>query len=97
MVFELYEFLTRMEVGLPIMIALFTTVALVYVYRDAKLERIDRQNVMDRQNEQWLGLYKENLEETAKTREEMSKTREVISELKGVIQALYNMGIKRAS
>lgn len=77
-------------------VAILSLGALVYVYNDGKKERASRQEVMDKQNEQWLNLYKENLEETAKVREEMGKTREVISELKGVIQSLYNMGIKRA-
>ena len=83
--------------SLPIAVAVLALLGLVYVYNDSKAERRDRQKVMDHQNEQWLELYKENLEETAELRKEMGKTREVISELKGVIQSLYDMGIKRAS
>lgn len=82
---------------LPIGVAVLAIAGLVFVYNDSKKERKERQAVMDYQNEQWLELYKENLEETAELRKEMSKTREVISELKGVIQSLYDMGIKRAS
>ena len=82
--------------GIPIAVSIISMSALVYVYNDSKKERIERQQVMDRQNAQWLELYKENLNETAQIREEMGKTREVISELKGVIQSLYDMGIKRA-
>ena len=93
------EFIVDLLQGasLPIGVAVLAILGLIYVYNDSKQERKARQEVMDQQNEQWLELYKDNLEETAELRQEMSKTREVISELKGVIQSLYDMGIKRAS
>ena len=82
--------------SLPIAVALLAIGATIVVYMDSKKERQERQEIMDKQNAQWLELYKSNLDETAKIREEMSNTRIVISELKGVIQGLYDMGIKRA-
>ena len=94
MVFELYEFLTRMEIGLPITIALFAVAGLIYVYNDGKKERRERQLIMDKQNAQWLGLYKENLKETSATREEMGKLRVVVAELQGVIRSIYDLGLK---
>ena len=93
---EFFELFSSVKMGIPIAVSIISMSALVYVYNDSKKERIERQQVMDRQNAQWLELYKENLNETAQIREEMGKTREVISELKGVIQSLYDMGIKRA-
>lgn len=78
-----------------IAIAILALMGIVYIYRDAKTERSTRQEIMDKQNAQWLNLYKENLSETSKVREEMGKTREVISELKGVIGNLNELVLKK--
>ena len=78
-----------------IAIAILALMGIVYIYRDAKTERSTRQEIMDKQNAQWLNLYKENLSETSKVREELGKTREVISELKGVIGNLNELVLKK--
>jgi hypothetical protein len=77
------------EYGLPLAVAILAIAGLIYVYNDGKKERAVRQVVMDKQNMQWLALYKENLEESAKMRKEMHRYSEVITELKGVIRGLY--------
>lgn len=97
MFFELFEFLTKMEVGLPIIIAIFAVGGLIYVYNDSKKERLARQLVMDKQNSQWLSLYKENLVESAATRKEISQLHIVVAELQGVIKSIYDLGLKSVS
>ena len=81
--------------SLPIAVAFIAIGATIVVYLDSRKERKERQEVMDRQNKQWLGLYKDNLEETANIRKEMSATRVVISELKGVISNLNEIVLKK--
>ena len=89
-VFEIFK-----TFSLPMAVALTAIGATVVVYLDSRKERKERQEVMDRQNKQWLSLYKDNLEETANIRKEMSATRVVISELKGVISNLNEIVLKK--
>ena len=77
-----------------IAVAILAIAALIYVYKDSKAERTKRQEIMDKQNEQWMGLYKENLLETAKVRDEISRTRGVISALESVISNLSDLILK---
>jgi len=90
-VIEFFELFSAAELGIPMGVAVLAIIGLVYVYRDAKIERKERQNVMDRQNSQWLNLYAENIEEIKKMREESANTRQVIGELKGLIKIMYEV------
>lgn len=92
---EFFLELLKGGVAPGIVIAILAILGIIYIYRDGRTERVARQLVMDKQNAQWLNLYKENLEETSKVREEMGKTREVISELKGVISSLNEIVLKK--
>lgn len=82
---------TITELGLPLAVGVFSIIALIYVYRDAKQERKARQEVMDDQNDKWMSLYSINIEESKNLREEIANNRVVLEGLKTLIENLFKI------
>ena len=88
---EFFELFSSAELGIPLGVAVLAIIGLIYVYKDGKIERRERQAVMDKQNAEWLKLYAENIEEIKYMRAESGKTRQVIGELKGLLKTMYEV------
>lgn len=90
---NIYELFNLQQYGLIGGIAILAIFGLIYVYRDGKKERKERQVITDGHNNRWLRLYEKSVDETSKLRKEMSGTREVMAGLKGVIENIYKLSV----
>lgn len=88
MLFDIVEFLAGVGITTSNTALVFAISAVIYVYKDGKKERKDRQKIMDEQNDKWSFMYKENIDKN-------SDIKVALTELKGVIKNVYDLSMNK--